>query len=86
MAMRVMVKTGGNPGPIEKQMSSMTRGEVCYHIQNDYYVVRIGAYNETSQFLILRDDETCDHYDFKASGHHKVRELYPGENVTVNFS
>jgi len=69
--------------PSEKQMREMKNGEVCYVPRHRHYVLRIGHEDYESKFLVL-DDHRIKVYFGECPT--TVRELYPGESITIKFS
>jgi hypothetical protein len=84
MVMQISKSTIPKTKTTTKRMDKLDRGEVCF-MENVGYIMRIGLGKE-SLFLILSDDDGCDHYDMIAAGYHYVRELYADESITINFS
>lgn len=89
MAMVIVKKDVGIPKPVTKRMDEMRRGEVCFVMEENYYVVNVGISNDNgSRFLILDTDVDIKWYAHSSGSprRYKVRELYPNESITIKFS
>lgn len=68
---------------VVKEMCEMSRGEVCYVLKKGHYVVTVSHPGFPPIFLILDSHNEANSYQHNCSL--KVRELYPGESVTIEF-
>ena len=85
MTMEIVKVNVEKKEPKTKKMCDMQRGEVCYLDDGDMYILRVNLCSP-STFLILGNDNSSNSYDLSASKHHQVRELCPGESITIKFS
>jgi hypothetical protein len=69
---------------IVKQMLDMSDGEVCFDIKAEHYVLKVAHMEQPSIFLILDDHHGMNSYQDGCK--RTVRELFPGEYVTIKFS
>jgi hypothetical protein len=72
--------------PVTKEMSEMRRGETCFVIENNEYVVCVEHCNYRRIYLGLKDYDTVQTYGSEEHLDLQVRELYPGESITIKFS
>jgi len=70
------------PKPVRKEMRMMEPGETCYCIVDERYILRMP--HGSDQFLILDNHGSANSYSGKVTS--PVRELYPGESITIKFS
>ena len=82
MAMEMMENSTGNDESL-KPMNQMDDGEVCYYVADSRYVLKVCNVGQEDIYLIL---EAGDYNSYSHDCDGSVRELYPGESITIKFS
>lgn len=79
MTMEIVKQNVEKKEPRIKRMDEMKNGEVCWHEQGQHYILKYeGA------VLILDNHQNVNGYGHRCDL--PVRELYPGESITIKFS
>ena len=84
MTMEVIKKTEAKPSVRSFPMKDMERGQVCYCLRDGCYVLRVCQLDSPDIILVLSNHCKVNAYHFSCKL--LVRELYPGESITIKFS
>ena len=79
--MEVIKKTKAKPSVRSFPMKDMERGQVCYCLKDECYVLRVYPLD-----IILVLANHCKVNTYHSSCDLLVRELFPGESITIKFS
>jgi len=83
MMTKVETKKGRKNGSIFP-MREMGKGQVCYCVEGNCYILKVQHQDGNPVFLILDGHRSINSYDYTCTL--LVRELYEGESVTIKFS
>ena len=89
MTMKIVDREGNRPEPTVKAMTEMHRGEICYSLGSERYVMKICSVTGEEinpVFLVLNNDSNICFYHGNTTDNERVRELYPDESITIKFS
>ena len=86
MTMEIVKEDVNKPEPATKRMGDMIRGEVCWINKDSSYIVCIEHDEFPKIYLSLRNYDSAQTYGSVDQLDLIVRELYPGESITIKFS